>query len=158
MWTLTQSIAREETSVTSNERLPADGAEALSYYDQIGGAPIVKEAVDRFYRLVLDDVELAPYFTAIDVAQLKAHQVRLLSHVLGGPNEYQGRELATAHGELGITQTHYNKVGDYLTGVLTTMGAGEEIVAAVGATLAGVQSQIVAKADDAATVGPGGAA
>ena len=131
--------------MTSSERLPADGAEALSYYDQIGGASTVREAVDRFYRLVLDDVELAPYFTAIDVAQLKAHQVRLLSHVLGGPNEYEGRELAAAHGELGITQAHYNKVGDYLTGVLTTMGAGEEIVAAVGSTLAGVQSQIVTK-------------
>lgn len=157
MWTFNQSIPREETSVTSSERLPADGAEALSYYDQIGGAPTVREAVDRFYRLVLDDVELAPYFTAIDVAQLKAHQVRLLSHVLGGPNEYEGRELAMAHGALGITQAHYTKVGEYLTGVLTTMGAGEEIVAAVGATLASVQSQIVTKPDDAAS-GAGGAA
>ena len=157
MWTLGQRIAREVTSVTNGDRLPADGAEALSYYDQLGGAPTVKEAVDRFYGLVLDDVELAPYFTGVDVAQLKARQVKLLSHVLGGPNEYGGRDLAAAHGERGITRAHYDKVGGYLTGVLTTMGAREDIVAAVGETLAGVQPQIVTKPDDLAP-GTGGAA
>jgi hemoglobin len=143
------AIAEEGTSVTRSDHPPADGPEALSYYDQLGGAPTVKEAVDRFYRLVLDDVELAPYFTGVDVAQLKAHQVRLLSHVLGGPNEYQGRELSAAHGRLGITEAHYAKVGTYLSVVLATMGAGEEIVTAVGATLAGVQSEIVTRPDDA---------
>ena len=144
--------------MTSSDRLPADGAEALSYYDQLGGAPTVGEAVDRFYRLVLDDVELAPYFTGVDVAQLKAHQVRLLSHVLGGPDEYEGRDLATVHGELGITHAHYIRVGEHLTGVLTTMGAREEIVEALAATLAGVQPQIVAQPDDAAPGGTDGAA
>lgn len=117
--------------------------ESVSYYDQLGGTPTVKEAVDRFYRLVLDDGELAGYFSGVDLAELKAHQVRLLSHVLGGPNEYGGRELTKAHAHLGISEAHYQKVGAYLTGVLATMGAGEEIVGAVGATLASVAPQII---------------
>jgi hemoglobin len=119
----------------------------MSYFDETGGTPTVKEAVDRFYRLVLDDGELSPYFTGIDLPQLKAHQVRLISHVLGGPNEYDGRDLAVAHSRLGVTDAHYHKVGAYLTGVLTQMGARDEIVTAVGATLAGVAPQIITKHD-----------
>lgn len=118
-----------------------------SYFDELGGTPTVKEAVDRFYRLVLGDGELAPYFSGIDLPQLKAHQVRLISHVLGGPNEYDGRELSAAHLHLGVTSAHYQKVGAYLTGVLTDMGARDEIVTAVGTTLATVAPQIITEHD-----------
>jgi hemoglobin len=128
-------------------------SETVSYYDQLGGTPTIKEAVDRFYRLVLDDGDLTGYFAGVDVAQLKAHQVRLLSHVLGGPNGYGGRDLAAAHGHLGISEAHYQKVGAYLTGVLATMGASEEIVSAVDATLASVAPQIVKDGDGPASGG-----
>jgi hemoglobin len=117
----------------------------VSYFDELGGTPTVKEAVDRFYKRVLDDGELAGYFQGVDIPQLKAHQVKLISHVLGGPNEYTGRDLAAAHGHLGVTAAHYEKVGAHLTGVLTEMGAREEIVSAVGTTLAGVAPQIIAQ-------------
>ena len=117
----------------------------MSYFDELGGTPTIKEAVDRFYRLVLDDGELAGYFDGVDLPQLKAHQVKLISHVLGGPNEYGGRDLSEAHGHLGVTESHYQKVGAYLTGVLTDMGARDEIVTAVGTTLANVAPQIVTR-------------
>jgi hemoglobin len=150
---LVQRIAKEETVVTSSDHEPADGAKAPSYFDQLGGTPTVKEAVDRFYQLVLADGDLSPYFVDVDMARLKAHQVRLLSHVLGGPNEYQGRDLAEAHAGLSISQAHYTKVGGHLTSVLTTMGAGREIVDAVGATLSDVSVHIV----DTTPEGSGGA-
>lgn len=133
--------------MTSNESAPT------SYYDQLGGTPTVKEAVDRFYQLVLDDQDLSGYFTGVDIPQLKAHQVKLLSHVLGGPSEYEGRELAAAHGHLGISEAHYIRVGGYLTNVLSSMGAGEEIVGAVDSVLASVAPQIVSTEDGATTGG-----
>jgi hemoglobin len=126
-----------------------------SYFDQLGGTPTIKEAVDRFYRRLLDDGELAGYFTGVDLPRLRAHQVKLLSHVLGGPSEYDGRELAQAHAGLGITQPHYQKVGGHLTEVLTNMGASEEIVAAVGATLASLAPTVISNSGEPA---PGGAA
>ncbi|HEX6873043.1 MAG TPA: group 1 truncated hemoglobin [Micromonosporaceae bacterium] len=128
--------------MTTSESLPAEAA--VSYYQQLGGAPTIKEAVEQFYARVLGDADLQPYFVSVDVPTLKAHQVRLLSHVLGGPNEYTGRELADAHRSLNITEAHYQRVGEHLLGVLTTMGAGEEIVGAVGGILGSVKDQIVA--------------
>lgn len=45
--------------------------QSTSYYDQIGGAPAVREAVERFYARVTTDPELAPYFSGIDMSRLK---------------------------------------------------------------------------------------
>lgn len=117
---------------------------APSHYERIGGAATIRVAVDRFYQLVLADSELAPYFADIDLAKLRRHQVQLLSTVLGGPNEYGGRELAVAHAGMGITDAHYTKVGDYLTGVLRDMGAPDDVIDATSSVVESVRSQIVA--------------
>jgi hemoglobin len=114
-----------------------------THYDRIGGAPAVREAVDRFYARVLDDAELAPYFTDADIAQVKRHQVLLLSQVLGGPQAYGGRELGEAHRGLGVTETHYDRVVDHLVAVLTELGAPPDTIAAAGEVVAGVKADIV---------------
>lgn len=115
----------------------------MSHYDRMGGAPTIREAVDRFYELVLADAELAPYFTDTDLAQVKRHQVLLLSQVLGGPTAYDGRALGDAHRGLGITELHYDKVVDHLVGVLVDLGADDEAIAAAGSVIAAVKPDIV---------------
>jgi hemoglobin len=77
-----------------------------SHYDRVGGQPAIREVVEQFYARVLADEELAPYFVDADVTQVKRHQVLLLSQVLGGPAEYDGRDLGEAHRGLGITSDH----------------------------------------------------
>jgi len=119
--------------------------EGASFYDRVGGAPAIKEAVERLYRLILGDPELAGYFDNVDMPKQKAHLAALLAKVLGGPDGYAGRDLAVAHEGLGITVEHYAKVGGYLVGVLRELGVDEDIVAAVAATLAAVRDQIVAQ-------------
>jgi hemoglobin len=126
-----------------------DGAVAPdNHYDRIGGGATVREAVDRFYPLVLADDELAPYFTDVDIARLKRHQVLLLSQVLGGPTAYDGRELGDAHRGLGVTGAHYDKVVAHLVGVLTELGADDEAIAAAGSVVAAVKPDIVESTAD----------
>jgi hemoglobin len=114
-----------------------------NHYDRIGGGATVREAVDRFYALVLADDELAPYFTDVDLARLKRHQVLLLSQVLGGPTAYDGRELGDAHRGLGITDAQYDKVVAHLVSVLVELGADDEAIAAAGSVVAAVKPDIV---------------
>jgi hemoglobin len=90
-----------------------------AHYDRIGGAAAVREAVERFYARVLDDTELQPYFADANVAGIKRHQVLLLSQVLGGPAEYEGRDLGEAHRALGITESHDDRVVGHLVAVFT---------------------------------------
>jgi hemoglobin len=113
------------------------------YYELIGGAPSVREVVDRFYVAVLDDADLKPYFADVDMPSLKRHMVALLSSVLGGPKPYEGRELADAHRGMSITGEHYDKVGDHLVTVLRGQGADEEVVGHVVHTLGQVRGSIV---------------
>ncbi|HKT02445.1 MAG TPA: group 1 truncated hemoglobin [Rugosimonospora sp.] len=111
-------------------------------YERVGGGPALQEAVDRFYRRLLDDPELAGYFPG-DLTALKQHQAALLAQVLGGPSRYAGRDLAEAHATLGITATHFQKVVFYLVGTLWELGAPMDITMAVGLTVSSLQDQIV---------------
>lgn len=127
-----------------------DATTPESHYDRVGGKPAIREVVERFYARVLDDDELAPYFTDADMAQVKRHQVLLLSQVLGGPSEYDGRDLGEAHRGLGITSEHYDKVVGHLVAVLTELGADDEVLAAAGGVVASVKADIV---EDGAVAG-----
>lgn len=114
-----------------------------THYDRVGGRPAITAVVEQFYARVLADDELAPYFTGADVEAVKRHQVLLLSQVLGGPSEYDGRELGVAHQGLGITSEHYDKVVGHLVAVLTEAGADDEVIAAAGGVVASVKDDIV---------------
>jgi hemoglobin len=133
---------------------------AVSDYERIGGAAAVRTAVHRFYRLVLDDPQLAPYFERVDVAVVKRHQAALLSELLGGPRRYTGRDLAQAHRHLEVPGAHFDRVALYLTGTLWELGADVEVLVRVGEALAAVRPTIVREVPAAAgrdTGGDGGA-
>ncbi len=117
---------------------------AVSDYDRVGGGPAIRAVVDRFYELVLGDERLASYFRGTDVAQLKRHQVLLISQVLGGPASYDGRDLREAHDGLQITRDAYDQVVAYLAQALQEAGVEQEIIARVGDVLAATQRDVVA--------------
>ncbi len=112
-------------------------------YDRIGGGPAVRQVVERFYGLVLADPELAPFFDSTDMARLKRHQAMLISQVLGGPAEYEGRELARAHSGMGITKGHFGRVVVHLVVALREAGVPEEIIGRVGEVLSGTEADVV---------------
>ncbi|SDJ45050.1 group I truncated hemoglobin [Nonomuraea jiangxiensis] len=120
-----------------------------SYYEQVGAAT-VREVVDRFYVAVLADPELQPYFTDVDLPRLKRHMVMLLCSVLGGPEVYEGADLADAHRDMGVTGAHYEKVGSLLVAALREQGAGEDLVEHVVTVLGQVRGSIVAQPAGAA--------
>jgi truncated hemoglobin YjbI len=114
-----------------------------SAYDRIGGEPSVREAVERLYRLILDDPELQPYFAGVEMSELKQHMVSLLTKVLGGPDNYTGRDLALAHQNLHVTSEHFFVVGVYLLSVLQDLGVPLDIRRSVGTVLASVQPLVI---------------
>jgi hemoglobin len=115
-----------------------------SDYDSVGGAPAVTAVVDRFYQLVLADPQLSGYFDGVDLARLKRHQVLLVSQVLGGPAQYDGRDLATAHAALDVTPAHFGRVVEHLVAAMQEAGVPPEIIERVGGVLAKTEPDIVA--------------
>ncbi|TNC42463.1 group I truncated hemoglobin [Mumia zhuanghuii] len=116
-----------------------------SPYARVGGGAAVRVVVDQFYERVLGDPTLAPYFAESDLANLKRHQVQLISHLLGGPVAYEGRELRDAHAGLAITPEAYARVVEHLVGVLVEAGVPDDILASLGGTLEAAQPDIVSQ-------------
>ncbi|NUO58836.1 MAG: group 1 truncated hemoglobin [Hamadaea sp.] len=117
----------------------------VTHFELIGGTPAVREAVRRFYDRLVADPELAGFFSGVDLANLKRHQVDLLSMVLGGPSSYTGRDLGEAHSHLAIDSQTYAKVGGHLVAVLEELGVPEHVIASVAETLTSVSPQIVTR-------------
>ncbi|GAB3807250.1 group I truncated hemoglobin [Micromonospora zhanjiangensis] len=129
--------------MTDTETSTTGAVPAASHYERIGGAASVKAAVELFYKRVLADPDLAPYFGDTDMEQQRRHMVLMLTTVLGGPNNYAGRSLPEAHKPLHIPDEHYDKVGAHLVGTLTELGVPADILGAVQDILAQVRDQVV---------------
>ena len=69
----------------------------MSLFDDIGGSAAIGAALDAFYARVGDDPVVSPYFEDVNMAGLKAHVGSFFAMALGGPSDYHGRDLRTAH-------------------------------------------------------------
>jgi hemoglobin len=115
----------------------------LSIYDSIGGASAVRAAVDGFYARVLADPQLAPFFTGTDLNRLKAHQRAFIAAAIGGPEIFEGRDMAPAHAGLGISGADFDAVVGHLVDTLTGLGVPAETIGHIGGALAPLRSDIV---------------
>ena len=116
----------------------------VSDYEQVGGGPAVTAVVDHFYENVIADPQLTGYFDGVDLPRLKRHQVLLVSQVLGGPAQYDGRDLAAAHAGLGVTSDDFDRVVEHLVEAMEKFQVPPDIIGRVGTVLAGTEPDIVA--------------
>jgi hemoglobin len=116
---------------------------AVSDYDAVGGGAAVSAVVNDFYRRVLADPQLAPYFEGVDMVRLKRHQALLVTQVLGGPENYTGRPLGEAHAGLGIDHDDFTAVVGHLAAAMKDAGVPDDIIGRAGAVVAATESVIV---------------
>jgi hemoglobin len=114
-----------------------------SDYQRIGGGPAVSAVVDEFYRRLTADEQVSHYFDDVSLPTLKRHQVLMITTILGGPNEYDGRALDEAHAPLGITDADYQRVGSHLMSTLDDAGVPGDVQERVGVALGQVRDSIV---------------
>jgi hemoglobin len=115
----------------------------MSIYERLGREQGIRSAVDDFYERIVADPELKPYFDGIDMGRLRGHQAKLLVQVTGGPVQYDGRDLAVAHGDLGITSEDFGRVVGHLVDTLNDLGVSQDDIGQVGAALTAHRDEIV---------------
>jgi hemoglobin len=134
-----RSLSRKDLSQMSDQMTGA----AVSDYDAIGGGPAVSAVVNDFYVRVLGDPQLAPYFEGVDMPRLKRHQVLLVTQVLGGPYNYDGRPLDEAHEDLEVDHDDFAAVAGHLTAAMQAAGVPEDIILRAIAAVASTEPDIV---------------
>jgi hemoglobin len=115
----------------------------LSVFDAVGGMPAVRAAVEEFSLRLRADPDLAEYFVDVDMVKFKAHQRAFLAAAIGGPEVYEGRDMAAAHGHLAITDADFDAVVRHLVDTLAGLGLPTPVLAGIGAKLAPLRAVIV---------------
>lgn len=118
-------------------------AASQSIYESLGAEVGIRRVVDEFYERLTADPELAPYFAGSDMPTLRRHQVAMLSSATGGPKQYTGSDMATAHAGLNISVEHFDRVVAHLVDTLADLDVDQDDIEQVGAVLTPLRPVIV---------------
>lgn len=106
-------------------------------------ATAVRTAVHRFYRLVVADDQLAPYFVGTDVGRLETYLARAVTRALDADERTWPTELISAHQGLGLTEDDFDLLGHLLLTTLLPLRLGPDLLLRVGAGLSDAQARVV---------------
>lgn len=118
-------------------------AQQETLYQRLGQEAAIKVVVDGLYERILSDSALVRYFDDTDMAAQKRHMAYFLTAATGGPDKYEGRDMAAAHEGLGITGEHWDLVIGHAAASLADAGVSGEEIAAVAGALAPLRAQVV---------------
>lgn len=100
-------------------------------YDRIGGEAAVMAAVDLFYQKIMADELTRPFFAGLDIEAQVKKQVSFMTWAFGGPSDYKGRDLRTAHAGLvkkGLSDVHFDAVAGHLVATLNDLGVAPDLI------------------------------
>ena len=115
-------------------------------YDLIGGKKTIWAATDAFYRRVLADDTIRPFFETTDMPQLRARQSMFISMLLGGSVVYTGKDISAAHAHArgqGLTDGHFDRFLNHFREALKEVGVEPDKVAKVAKLLEDRRSSVL---------------
>ena len=116
---------------------------STSLYDELGGFSVVRRIVSDFYDRVLEEEDLAPFFSNTNMAELIDHQTKFWATLLGGPASYTHDQLLNVHTDLGVKDVHFDLVVDLAEETLEDHDLDAVQIAAVKESLQKYRSCIV---------------
>lgn len=129
--------------------LLASGAPAQAQddalYQGLGAKPGIKKIVDTLLPLVLADARIKDSFTDIDMANLSLRLQEQFCVLGGGPCKYKGKDMATMHEGLNITNAQFNALAEDLQEAMERNGVPANVQNKLVARLAPMQRVIVTK-------------
>jgi hemoglobin len=106
-------------------------------YELVGGRATLNAAIDVFYKRVLEDDELRPFFKRVDMAHLRSRQVMFVSMLLGG-RVYTGKGLQDAHAlsrDHGLNSSHFDLFLEHFRAALEEVGVKADVSGKVATLL-----------------------
>jgi hemoglobin len=135
---LTAGIASGQTPAKTN----------ASLYQRLGGMPAIRAVVDDLVDRILADDRVNQWFAhaASDPAAAAAYKAKLadfLCQGTGGPCQYKGVDMVTAHKGRGVTGEAFQAVVDDLVATLEKLHVPEKEKSEVLGLLAPMKAAIV---------------
>ncbi len=106
-------------------------------------------AVDLFYRKVLSDPLVAPFFDDVDMDAQRQKQKAFLAMAFGGPYQYSGLDLRKAHqrlvDRLQMNDQHFDRIIDLLKETLHELDLPEKPVEEMMAILESTRHDVLCR-------------
>lgn len=121
-------------------------------YETIGGKETIWAAIASFYRRVLEDEQLRPFFEGTDMAHLQSGQSMFISMLVGGRVVYTGKDLGAAHATArlqGLKDHHFDAFLAHFRAAMDEVGVKGERADEVMTLLESKRAAVLSKADGA---------
>ncbi len=117
-------------------------------FERIGGEAAVDAAVNTFYRKVLEDYRINRFFGNSDMDKQIAKQKAFFTMAFGGPNNYTGTDMRTAHArfvQMGLNDSHFDAVMENFDATLKELGVPADLIAEATAIAESVRADVLGK-------------
>ena len=114
-------------------------------YDELGGAAKLNATVEEFVDIMLEDKRINFAFAQADLRIFKERLYTQLCALAGGPCDYEGRDMKTAHEKLAVDNAQFNALAEDLYKAMERAGVNYRAQNKLMALLAPMQKDIVRK-------------
>ena len=123
-------------TITTNNKKP-------TLYERLGGEARVRKIVNDILDRNLSNPDIGHHFQKVDMNRLKQLVFEFFSMGTGGPHQYTGRDMRTAHMNLNITERDFLLANDDTLNALEENGVGEVEQNEVIAILSSMKNDVV---------------
>lgn len=109
-------------AVTAPVLLPASANDGL--YKAFGEKPGLARLVEDFHTRLLADPRTGPHFKPVNAKNIKEQLTDQFCNVTGGPCQYKGADMKSAHSNLDITKSDFNALVEVLQLSMESQGIG----------------------------------
>lgn len=114
-------------------------------FERLGGDAKVRKIVNDVLEKNANNPLIAHHFSNIDMGGLKEKAFEFFSMGTGGPHQYTGRDMRTAHATMNISIKEYDSATEDTLSALDDNGVGQEEKNEVLAILEYLKGDIVTK-------------
>jgi len=121
-------------------------APMATLYERLGGEAAIMAAVDLFYKKVLADEVTSPFFADLDIDTQIKKQIAFMAWAFGGPQEFKGRDLRSAHAGLvarGLGELHFAHIVRHLKETLEELGVAPRLIEEALQIVGSVKGQVL---------------
>ena len=141
----TSTIALADTPKAADKKAPDKAPAEKSLFDRLGGKAAITKVVNDFVANVGADKAINKRFAKTDLKKLKATLVDQVCAATGGPCKYAGKDMATAHKGMKITEDEWTATVTDLTKALDKNKVGDKEKGELLGALGGMKGDIVGK-------------
>lgn len=141
----TAHIATADDKAKMAEKKAPDAPATKSLYDRLGGKAAITKVVEDFLGNVGLDKAINKRFAKTDLKKLKNSLVDQVCQATGGPCKYAGKDMATAHKGMKITEEEFNALVGDLKKSLDKFKVGDTEQKELLGALGGMKGDIVGK-------------